>query len=67
MNVAKLSKWTVEGRLERFKQKISESRLSTLKAKRIRQLKKLIEKYKSINPKKSRRFEARFYYLGGNS
>ncbi len=41
----KMSIWTVEGRLERIKQKVSYNRLDVLKEKRNRQLNSLVKRY----------------------
>jgi hypothetical protein len=55
----KASIWTVEGRLERIGKIVTESRLNYLRAKRDRQCRRLADKYKKINAKKTYRFEAR--------
>ncbi len=60
----KFSIWTSEGRLERLNRKVGISKLEQLKQKRIRQIKKLIEKLKTLNLRKSRRFEQKLAYLG---
>ena len=57
--MAKASIWLVEGRMERLGIKVSYSRLTFLKNKRTRQLGRLAEKYRKINPKKAARFESR--------
>lgn len=54
-----MSIWTQAGRLERFKIDVDESRLATLKLKRIRQLKRLARKYEPVNQGKARRLRGR--------
>lgn len=53
----KASIWTIEGRFERIKQKVTGEKLEFLKNKRNRQLTRLIEKYKKSFPAKVKRWQ----------
>ena len=53
----KLSVWTVEGRLERTKQRVTPEKLDRLKKKRDGQLRRLIEDNKKASQKKIHRWK----------
>ncbi len=59
----KMSIWTVEGRKERIGQEVTSERLEFLKAKRTRQLSRLIEKYQGKNQyvKKVKRWQDKIF------
>ena len=60
--MGRTSIWIVDGRKEQIGITASESRIETLKKKRIRQYKTLIPKLLKRNVKKARRFEAKLAY-----
>ena len=59
----KMSIWSTQGRAERIGINASESRLQSLKKKRIKHLKEILPKLKKKNMKKANRVESKLAYL----